>query len=164
MRASGVSVSSSESGADGRAPNRRASCAALTVAMSLVMCLALGGCAEDHAPAAPFKPVPAARIVKPGYTTPGEGLVAVDVRRERTSNVIVKFRDAPVYLDGEPVTDLMDGEHVTFYLKPGVHRIGVSTQFDPVVELRFLVDARYTNFASVTFDKDHRIGIRRVPH
>ena len=48
------------------------------------------------------------------------------------------------------------------YLKPGLHRIGVTTQFDPVVELRFLVDPRYTNRASVTFDKDHRIGIRRV--
>ncbi len=169
MRASGVSVSSSGSGAGSRMRNRRtslaaASCAALTVALSLFMCLTLGGCAEERAAAAPFKPVPAARILKPGYTTPGEGLVAVDVRRERTGNVIVKFRDAPVYLDGERVTDLMDGEHVTFYLKPGVHRIGVSTQFDPVVELRFLVDARYTSFASVTFDKDHRIGIRRVPH
>ncbi|CAG9197906.1 conserved hypothetical protein [Paraburkholderia tropica] len=126
--------------------------------------LALVGCAEEHAAAPPLKPVPAERIVKPGYTAPGEGLVAVDVRRERTGNVIVKFRDAPVYIDGERVTDLMDGEHVTFYLKPGPHRIGVTTQFDPVVELSFLVDARYTNFASVTFDKDHRIGIRRVPH
>ncbi|MCG5073679.1 hypothetical protein [Paraburkholderia tagetis] len=124
--------------------------------------LALGGCAEERAPPMPFKPVPAERIGKPGYTQPGEGLVAVDVRRERTSNLIVKFRDAPVYIDGEPVTDLMDGEHVTFYLLPGVHRIGVTTQFDPVIELRFLVDPRYTNRASVTFDKDHRIGIRRV--
>jgi len=31
-----------------------------------------------------------------------------------------------------------------------------------VVELRFLVDARYTNRASVWFDKEHRIQIRRV--
>ncbi|RAR59910.1 hypothetical protein C7401_11039 [Paraburkholderia unamae] len=127
-----------------------------------VTALALGGCAEEPAQPLPFKPVPAERILKPGYTQPGEGLVAVDVRRERTRNVIVKLRDAPVYIDGEPVTDLMDGEHVTFYLKPGVHRIGVTTQFDPVVELRFVVDPRYTNRASVTFDKDHRIGIRRV--
>lgn len=134
--------------------------AALVAAAALA--LALGGCAEERAPPMPFKPVPAERIVKPGYTQPGEGLVAVDVRRERTSNVIVKFRDAPVYIDGEQVTDLMDGEYVTFYLKPGVHRIAVTTQFDPVVELRFLVDPRYTNRASVTFDKDHRIGIRRV--
>lgn len=134
--------------------------AALVAAAALA--LTLGGCAEERAPPMPFKPVPAERIVKPGYTQPGEGLVAVDVRRERTSNVIVKFRDAPVYIDGEQVTDLMDGEHVTFYLKPGVHRIAVTTQFDPVVELRFLVDPRYTNRASVTFDKDHRIGIRRV--
>jgi hypothetical protein len=133
-------------------------CAVAVVAAAL----ALGGCAEEHAPPPPFKPVPAERILKPGYTQPGEGLVPVDVRRERERNVIVKFRDVPVYIDGEPVTDLMDGEHVTFYLKPGVHRIAVTTQFDPVVELRFLVDPRYTNRASVTFDKDHHVGIRRV--
>ena len=141
---------------------RAALAAALVAAAVLALPLALGGCAEERAPAVPFKPVPAERIVKPGFTQPGEGLVAVDVRRERTSNLTVKFRDAPVYIDGEQVTDLMDGEHVTFYLKPGVHRIAVTTQFDPVIELRFLVDPRYTNRASVTFDKDHRIGIRRV--
>ncbi|MEX3945152.1 hypothetical protein AB4Y44_37665 [Paraburkholderia sp. BR10937] len=141
-------------------PSRRsiASLAAVTV----VAALALVGCAEEQPQPMPFKPVPAERILKTGYTGPGEGLVAVDVRRERTRNVIVKFRDAPVYIDGEPVTDLMDGEHVTFYLTPGVHRIAVTTQFDPVIELRFLVDPRYTNRASVTFDKDDRIGIRRV--
>ncbi len=71
----------------------------------------------------PFKPVPAARIVKPGYTQPGDGLVAVDVRRERSRDLIVRFRDALVYVDGEQVTDLMNGEHVVFYLSPGVHRI-----------------------------------------
>ncbi|HKU00849.1 MAG TPA: hypothetical protein VJS30_30590 [Paraburkholderia sp.] len=136
--------------------------AAQAAALVAAAALALGGCAEERAPPVPFKPVPAERIVKPGFTQPGEGLVAVDVRRERTSNVIVKFRDAPVYIDGEQVTDLMDGEHVTFYLKPGVHRIGVTTQFDPVIELHFLVDPRYTNRASVTFDKDHRVTIHRV--
>ncbi|MEM5317875.1 hypothetical protein [Paraburkholderia sp. JHI869] len=134
----------------------------LAAAVTVVAALALAGCAEEQPQPMPFKAVPAERILKPGYTEPGEGLVAVDVRRERTRNVIVKLRDAPVYIDGERVTDLMDGEHVTFYLKPGVHRIGVTTQFDPVVELRFLVDPRYTNRASVTFDKDHHIGIRRV--
>jgi hypothetical protein len=142
-------------------PSRR-SIASLAAAVTVVATFALGGCAEEQPQPMPFKPVPAERILKPGYTEPGEGLVAVDVRRERTRNVIVKFRDAPVYIDGEPVTDLMDGEHVTFYLKPGVHRIGVTTQFDPVIELRFLVDPRYTNRASVIFDKDHHIGIRRV--
>lgn len=134
----------------------------LIACIAAATAFALGGCAEEPAQPVPFKAVPAGRILKPGYTEPGEGLVAVDVRRERTRNVLVKFRDAPVYVDGERITDLMDGEHVTFYLKPGVHRIGVTTQFDPVVELRFLVDPRYTNRASVTFDKDHRIGIRRV--
>ncbi|MEX3982984.1 hypothetical protein AB4Y45_28855 [Paraburkholderia sp. EG287A] len=142
-------------------PSRR-SIASLAAAVTVVAAFALGGCAEEQPQPMPFKPVPAERILKPGYTAPGEGLVAVDVRRERTRNVIVKFRDAPVYLDGEPVTDLMDGEHVTFYLTPGVHRIAVTTQFDPVIELRFLVDPRYTNRASVTFDKDHHVGIRRV--
>ncbi|WP_027814741.1 hypothetical protein [Paraburkholderia bannensis] len=131
-------------------------------AAALALMLALGGCAEERAPPVAFKPVPQTRILKPGYTEPGEGLVAVDVRRERIRDVIVKFRDAHIYIDGEEVTDVMDGEHVTFYLKPGIHRIGVTTQFDPVVELRFVVDPRYTNRASVTFDKDHRIGIRRV--
>jgi hypothetical protein len=56
----------------------------------------------------------------------------------------------------------MNGEHIVLYLAPGVHRIGVTTQFDPVVELRFVVDPRYTNRASVSFDAEHRIQIRRV--
>lgn len=124
----------------------------------------LAGCASTPAEPVPFKPVPAARIVQPGYTEPGTGLVAVDVRRERSRDVIVRFRDALVYVDGEQVTDPMNGEHVVFYLSPGVHRIAVSTQFDPVVELRFTVtaDTRYTNRASVTFGDDHRIALRRV--
>ncbi|NPT39280.1 hypothetical protein [Paraburkholderia xenovorans] len=126
----------------------------------------LAGCASTPAEPVPFKPVPAARIVQPGYTEPGAGLVAVDVRRERSRDVIVRFRDALVYVDGEQVTDLMNGEHVVFYLSPGVHRIGVSTQFDPVVEMRFTVtaDTRYTNRASVTFGEDHRIALQRVAH
>ena len=125
---------------------------------------ALAGCASTPAEPVPFKEVPQARIVQPGYTQPATGLVAVDVRRERSRDVIVRFRDALVYVDGEQVTDLMNGEHVVFYLSPGVHRIGVSTQFDPVVEMRFAVtaDTRYTNRASVTFGDDHRSALRRV--
>ena len=124
----------------------------------------LAGCASTPAEPVPFKPVPQARIVQPGYTEPGTGLVAVDVRRERSRDVIVRLRDALVYIDGEQVTDLMNGEHVVFYLSPGVHRIGVSTQFDPVVEMRFMVtaDTRYTNRASVTFGEDRNIALRRV--
>ncbi|WP_241991329.1 hypothetical protein [Paraburkholderia sp. RAU2J] len=68
---------------------------------------------------------------------PATGLVAVDVRRERSRDVIVRFCDALVYIDGERVTDLMNGEHMVFYPSPGVHRIGVSTQFDPVVDCAF---------------------------
>ena len=123
---------------------------------------ALGGCGATPAEPVPFKEVPAARIVKPDYTQPAAGTIAVDVRRERSADVVVRFRDALVYVDGERVTDLMNGEHVVFYLSPGVHRLAVSTQFDPVVELRFIVDARYTNRASVTFGGDHRIALRRV--
>ncbi|WP_027793781.1 hypothetical protein [Paraburkholderia acidipaludis] len=136
--------------------------AGVTLAFVLAFVLALGGCAETPEPPMPFKAVPVERILLPAYTQPGDGLVAVDVRRERTGNVIVRFRDAPVYVDGQRVTDLMNGEHVVFYLSPGVHRIGVSTQFDPLVEIRFAVDPRYTNRASVAFGKDHRILIRRV--
>ncbi|WP_028225133.1 hypothetical protein [Paraburkholderia ferrariae] len=139
-----------------------ASLKTLAFAACAVLAFALGGCAQEPPTPVPFKPVPAGRILIPLYTQPAPGLVAVDVRRERGSDVIVRFRDAPVYLDGQHVTDLMNGEHVVFYLSPGVHRIGVTTQFDPVVELRFLVDARYTNRASVWFDKEHRIQIRRV--
>jgi hypothetical protein len=53
---------------------------------------------------------------------------------------------------------------VVFYLSPGVHRIAVSTQFDPVIEMRFVVtaDTRYANHASVTFNADHRIELHRV--
>jgi hypothetical protein len=135
---------------------------ALAAGVTLAFAVLFGGCAETPEPPMPFKPVPTERILLPAYTQPGEGLVAVDVRRERASNVIVRLRDAPVYVDGQRVTDLMNGEHVVFYLSPGVHRIGVSTQFDPEVEIRFVVDPRYTNRASVAFDKDHRILIRRV--
>lgn len=139
-------------------------CKAAFAALVMLACAVLGGCASTPAEPVPFKPVPAARIVRPGYTEPAAGLVAVDVRRERSRDVIVRFRDALVYIDGERVTDLMNGEHVVFYLSPGVHRIGVSTQFDPVVELGFMVtaDPRYTNRASVTFNEDHRIALQRV--
>ncbi|CAB3770432.1 DUF2846 domain-containing protein [Paraburkholderia humisilvae] len=132
---------------------------ALTVA---ALCVA--ACAATPAEPVPFKAVPAERIVKPDYTEPGVGKVAVDVRRERTDNVIVRFRDALVYVDGERVADLMNGEHIVFYLSPGVHRLAVSTQFDPVHELQFLVtaDPRYTNRASVTFNAERRIELRRV--
>ena len=123
----------------------------------------LAGCASTPAEPVPFKEVPAARIVKPGYNQPGAGLVAVDVRRERSRDLIVRFRDALVYIDGEQVTDLMNGEHAIFYLTPGAHRLAVSTQFDPVIEFAFPVDARYTNHASIVFDKDHRVGLVRMP-
>ena len=124
----------------------------------------LAACASEPAEPVAFKPVPASRILKTGYTEPAQGLVAVDVRRERSRDLVVRFRDALVYVDGEQVTDLLNGEHVVFYLSPGVHKIAVSTQFDPVVELRFIVtaDTRYTNRASATFDPDHRIGLHRV--
>jgi hypothetical protein len=126
--------------------------------------LCVAACGATPAEPVPFKAVPADRIVKAGYTEPGNGKIAVDVRRERTDNVIVRFRDALVYVDGDRVADLMNGEHIVFYLSPGVHRLAVSTQFDPVRELQFLVtaDPRYTNRASVTFDADHRIELRRV--
>jgi hypothetical protein len=130
--------------------------------LACLLVFTLSGCAETPAAPVPFRPVPAERILVPGYTQAGEGLVAVDVRRERTKDLIVKFRDAPVYIDGQHITDLMNGEHAVFYLSPGIHRIGVTTQFDPVMEMRFVVDPRYTNRASVTFDKDHRIQIQRV--
>ncbi|MGF6967708.1 hypothetical protein OKW43_004736 [Paraburkholderia sp. WC7.3g] len=140
-----------------------ARCAALALCVAINL-ITLAGCASTPAEPVPFKLVPAERIVRPGYTQPGPGLVAVDLRRERSRDVIVRFRDALVYIDGERVTDLMNGEHVVFYLPAGAHRIGVSTQFDPVVELNFIVtaDPRYTNRASVTFNDDHRIGLQRV--
>lgn len=129
---------------------------------TVLACLA--ACANAPAEPVAFKPVPAERIVKHGYTEPAAGLIAVDVRRERSRDLVVRFRDALVYVDGEQVTNLMNGEHVVFYLSPGIHRIAVSTQFDPVVELRFTVtaDTRYTNRASVTFNADHRIELHRV--
>ncbi|CAH2800616.1 MAG: FIG00460418: hypothetical protein [uncultured Paraburkholderia sp.] len=143
---------------------RSAVLTAMLATLSACLIAALGACASTPAEPVPFKAVPAARIVQPGYTKPGTGLVAVDVRRERSRDVIVRFHDALVYVDGEQVTDLMNGEHVVFYLSLGVHRIGVSMQFDPVVELRFTVtaDPRYTNRASITFSDDHRIALHRV--
>jgi hypothetical protein len=141
---------------------RVASLATLAALTAIMFTAALAGCAETPGTPLPLRPVPAQRIVKPGYTVQAEGKVAVDVRREPVANVLVRLRDVLVYVDGERVTDLMQGEHVTFWLTPGLHRIAVSTQFDPVVEIPFQVDARYTNRASVSFNADHRVGIRRV--
>ncbi|MBN3753556.1 hypothetical protein G3N95_11445 [Paraburkholderia sp. Tr-20389] len=140
----------------------RATAAVLAAALAVATLVA--GCASTPADKVPFKDVPVERIVKPGYTQPGEGKVAVDLRRERTDNVIVRFRDALVYVDGERVADIMNGEHIVLWLTPGTHRIGVSTQFDPVVEINFIVtsDQRYSNRASVSFNDDHRIMLRRV--
>lgn len=129
---------------------------------AVLMSAILSGCAESPAPPVPFRAVPAERILLPGYAQPAEGLVPVNLRRERSSNVVVRFRDAPVYVDGKRVADLMNGEYLVLYLTPGAHRLGVSTQFDPIVELTLVVDPRYTNRASVAFDADHRITLRRV--
>lgn len=133
-------------------------------AVLAVLLALLAACASEPAEPVAFKPVPATRILKPGYAQPAAGLVALDVRRERSRDLIVRFRDALVYVDGEQVTDLFNGEHVVLYLSPGVHRIAVSTQFDPIVELRFVVtpDTRYSNRAAVTFNADHRIELHRV--
>jgi len=141
---------------------RSAVVASLVLFAALSATTTLSGCAETPAPPVPLRAVPADRIVRRGYTQPGAGLVAVEVRRERASDLIVRFRDASVYVDGERVADLMNGEYLRLYLTPGVHRLGVSTQFDPVVELPFVVDPRGTHRASVAFDAHHRITIRRV--
>jgi hypothetical protein len=79
-------------------------------------------------------------------------------------HALVRVCDVQMYIDGERATDLMNREHLILYLSPSVHRIGVSTQFDPVVELRLLVtaDPRYANRASVEFDDDRRIALHRV--
>ncbi|MEQ5838605.1 DUF2846 domain-containing protein [Paraburkholderia acidicola] len=145
---------------------RRASLAtttAIVVVVAIAAIAPLAGCAPSPADPVPFKPVPPERILKREYTQPAAGLVAVEIRRERSSDVIVRFRDVLVYVDGEQVTDLMNGEHAIFYLTPGAHRLAVSTQFDPVLEFAFPVDARYTNHASIVFDKDHRVGLVRMP-
>ncbi|RFU45304.1 hypothetical protein D0B32_21990 [Paraburkholderia sp. DHOC27] len=135
--------------------------ASLSASVSVLL---IAACATTPAEPVSFKPVPPERIVKQGYTDPAAGLIAVDVRRERSRDLVVRFRDALVYVDGVQVTDLMNGEHVVFYLSPGIHRLAVSTQFDPVIQLNFTVtaDPRYTNHASVTFNDDHRIELHRV--
>ncbi|WJF89085.1 hypothetical protein QS306_08005 [Paraburkholderia bonniea] len=76
----------------------------------------------------------------------------------------VQFREVQLYVDGTLAANLMNGEQVVFYLNPGVHRLGVSTQFDPVRELPFGVsaDARYTNLAAVSFNRGHRVLLQRV--
>jgi len=160
MRAPRASATPSSNTHPNRAHARGAVRAFAFVALAALTLAA--GCAETAAPPRALEPVPADRIVLPALVQPHEGYVAVDVRRERTRNVIVEFRNAPLYVDGQHVADLMNGEHIVLYLPPGVHRIGVTTQFDPVMELRFVVDPRYTNRASVSFDKDHRVQIRRV--
>ncbi|WP_133648648.1 hypothetical protein [Paraburkholderia flava] len=140
-------------------------CSGATAALvaMFVSTVLLAACAPTPADPVPFKPVPADRIFKPDIVQPGEGLVAVDLRRERSADVIVRFRDALVYVDGVHVADMMNGERLAVYLSPGPHRIGVSTQFDPLVEFSFPVDSRYTNHAIVVFNSDHRVTLRRVP-
>jgi type IV pilus biogenesis protein CpaD/CtpE len=54
-------------------------------ALLALVIASLAGCASTPAEPVPFKEVPQARIVQPGYTQPGTGLVAVDVRRERSA-------------------------------------------------------------------------------
>ena len=51
--------------------------------MLAVMLGTLAGCASEPAEPVAFKLVPPERVVVAGYTQAGEGLVAVDVRRER---------------------------------------------------------------------------------
>jgi hypothetical protein len=140
-----------------------ATAALVALVAILVSTALLAACAPTPADPVPFKPVPADRIFKPDIVQPGEGLVAVDLRRERSGDVIVRFRDALVYVDGVHVADMMNGERLVFYASPGPHRIGVSTQFDPLVEFSFPVDSRYTNHAIVVFNSDHRVTLRRVP-
>jgi hypothetical protein len=123
----------------------------------------IAACAQTPADPVPFKEVPAGRVVQASYLQPSADKVAVDVRRERTDNVIVQYRTVRLYIDGEFVTDIDNAEHVQLYLSQGVHRLGVSTQFDPIKEIRFTVDAHYTNRAHITFDRDHRVSIARVP-
>jgi hypothetical protein len=152
--------------ASNHASSRAPRAAAVSALVCMVVCIVAGlaACASTPAEPVPFKAVPAERMLQPGYTEPGGNRLAVDLRRERSDDVIVRFRSAQVYVDGERVADLMNGEHITFFLSPGTHRLAVSTQFDPVRELQFVVtaDPRYTNRASVTFDHDHRIVLRRV--
>jgi hypothetical protein len=89
-----------QSQGEGRMPMRlhchcKAALVTLVIAVTL-LCGMLAGCASTPAEPVPFKPVPSARIVRPGYTEPAAGLVAADVRRERSRDVIVRFRDALV--------------------------------------------------------------------
>jgi len=138
-------------------------CRTLVSAAALACLACFAGCAESPADRVPLKDVPVERIVKQGYTQPEAGKIPVDVRRERGGDIVVKFRDVLVYVDGDRVSDLMSGERIVFYLSPGMHRIAVSTQFDPVIELPFMVTDRYTDHALVSFDPDHRVQLRRVP-
>jgi hypothetical protein len=100
---------------------------ALRCILLVVIAACIAACAATPAEPVPFKAVPAERILKQAPVEPGNGKLAVDLRRERSDDVIVRFRSAQVYVDGERVTDLMNGEHVTFYLTPGTHRLAVST-------------------------------------
>ncbi|MDE1184197.1 hypothetical protein [Paraburkholderia sp.] len=136
---------------------------ALAVTLGGAACIS-AGCASTPAEPVPFKAVAPERILQPDLTQPTPGRVAVDVRRERSRDVIIRFRDALVYVDGVQVTDLMNGEHIVLYLSPGIHKIGVSTQFDPVVEMGFIVtaDTRYSNRASINFNTAHRVTLQRV--
>ena len=137
---------------------------AVCVSVGLGVSCALSGCADTPAAPVPYKRVAQERIAVEALAKPSAQTIAVEVRRERTSNVVVRFRNVVVCVDGALVSNLENGEDLVVYLPAGLHRLAVSTQFDPVVEIGFTVDARYTNIASVTFDRDHRVAIRRVPH
>jgi hypothetical protein len=124
--------------------------------------LALAACAATPAPPLPPRDVPSARILLPALAQSAEGKIRIDVRRERTDALQVRFRNVQLFVDGEHVADLQNGERVTLYVAPGDHLLGVQTQFDPLRTIHFLVAQRTANHASVSFDAHHDVLIRRV--
>lgn len=136
--------------------------ARFAAAVGLAAALALAGCGSAPAPPVPYRDLGADRILLPGAAAPASGLVQVEVRRERTSRLKVRFRNVRLVLDGQFVANIENGERAVFYVAPGPHVLGVETQFDPLRQIVFPVVEQWPNRASIAFDGDGRPTIRRL--
>jgi hypothetical protein len=131
-------------------------------ASALALLLALGACADVPAPPLPPRDLPSARILDPQLAAPMAGAVPLEVRRERTGALSVKFRNVQLFVDGQHIADLQNGERVILYVPPGEHLLGVQTQFDPRRTIRFAVRARFANRAAISFNPQRDVLIQRT--
>jgi hypothetical protein len=132
------------------------------VTASIAATVLLGACGSTPPEPVPYRDLGAERILLPGAAVPAPGRVQVDVRRERTDRLKVRFRNVRLMLDGQLVADIANGERAVFYVAPGPHLLGVETQYDTLRQIVFPVVEQWPNHASIAFDDDGRPTISRI--